>query len=207
VYLEAGMSDELRAAAERLLALAGKASAGPWKCNVDVFDEGQDIQVCVQDDAIRSLFCADSGIRPTAEVSWADAKLTQTYRDGEFVAAACTLAPQIARACLVEHPEPPALTRDGVEALRRAAGEIDVDAVREFRGEHPADDGEAARLRARLAEVEAERDRLRAAVKGHEADGHLYGSRPCATCATVTKALGEPFGCDLFRLQKALARR
>jgi hypothetical protein len=118
-YLEAGMSDDERAAAERLLALAEKASAGPWKCNVDVFDEGQDIQVCVQDDAIHSLFCADSGIQPTAEVSWADAKLTQTYRDGEFVAAACTLALQIARAYLAERPanDGEAVTRNHPERI------------------------------------------------------------------------------------------
>ena len=41
---------------------------------------------------------------------------------------------------------------------------------------------------------------LQEAVKNHRLDGHVYGRRPCATCKAVTKALGEPFGCDLFRL-------
>ncbi len=47
--------------------------------------------------------------------------------------------------------------------------------------------------------------RLDAAIRSHIHDGHVYGSRPCETCRKVTAALGEPFGCDLFRKRKAEA--
>ena len=30
-------------------------------------------------------------------------------------------------------------------------------------------------------------------------DMHNVSNRPCRTCATVTKAVGRPFGCDFFR--------
>lgn len=33
-------------------------------------------------------------------------------------------------------------------------------------------------------------------------DGHVYGSRPCPTCAKMTQAIGEPFGCDYFRKER-----
>lgn len=45
--------------------------------------------------------------------------------------------------------------------------------------------------------------RVEAAARALAVDGHVYGSRPCATCAAMTAALGWPFGCDLWRKRKA----
>ena len=42
---------------------------------------------------------------------------------------------------------------------------------------------------------------LLAAVRALSLDMHLRGTRPCTTCAAITKAISEPFGCDAFRLQ------
>ena len=31
-------------------------------------------------------------------------------------------------------------------------------------------------------------------------DPHQWGNRGCGTCRTVSSILGEPFGCDRFRI-------
>jgi len=45
----------------------------------------------------------------------------------------------------------------------------------------------------------AEAGLLSAAVRQLSGDMHNRSARPCHTCAAVTRALGEPFGCDAFR--------
>ena len=42
---------------------------------------------------------------------------------------------------------------------------------------------------------------LREALKLVSRDMHNTSGRPCSTCSTVTKVLGEPFGCDAYRLE------
>ncbi len=58
------------------------------------------------------------------------------------------------------------------------------------------------RIAHRMADAE-QLAAIRGALRGFGVDGHLYGSRPCATCAAMTAALGEPFGCDLYRQRRA----
>lgn len=43
---------------------------------------------------------------------------------------------------------------------------------------------------------------LAAAVRQLGSDRHDWGDRPCSTCAQITKALGEPFGCDKVRRER-----
>ena len=40
---------------------------------------------------------------------------------------------------------------------------------------------------------------LHRAVLVLSTNGHIYGKQHCASCAGMTAALGQAFGCDLFR--------
>jgi len=47
---------------------------------------------------------------------------------------------------------------------------------------------------------------LREAVKALGRDMHERSARPCATCQALTAALGEPFGCIAWAIEKAKAK-
>lgn len=33
-------------------------------------------------------------------------------------------------------------------------------------------------------------------------DPHIWSTRPCATCRTISGIVGEPFGCSLYAIQR-----
>lgn len=55
-------------------------------------------------------------------------------------------------------------------------------------------------LRKEIVRLEAERDRVLAAVMELSRDMHCASKRPCSTCQKVTMALMKPFGCDARRI-------
>jgi hypothetical protein len=55
----------------------------------------------------------------------------------------------------------------------------------------------------RYREVARELGSVVEAILSAKDDGHVFGSRPCATCRRVSEAILQPYGCDLFRQQKA----
>lgn len=38
------------------------------------------------------------------------------------------------------------------------------------------------------------------------ADPHQWSERGCATCRAITQLVGQPFGCDRFRIERAKQR-
>ena len=54
-------------------------------------------------------------------------------------------------------------------------------------------------------EVHAKLSLLKEAIKLVSLDMHTTSTRPCNTCAFVTNALGEPFGC--YQFQDEIKRR
>jgi hypothetical protein len=46
----------------------------------------------------------------------------------------------------------------------------------------------------------------RSALRLITEDNHLWSTRPCSTCRTITALLGESFGCDAYRIRD-VARR
>lgn len=48
----------------------------------------------------------------------------------------------------------------------------------------------------------AEQSPLKLAVRALNLDWHDRSTRPCSTCSAVSAALGEPFGCDAYRLKR-----
>jgi len=61
---------------------------------------------------------------------------------------------------------------------------------------------DAAIAECRKRDVLSEHSPLRVAVLALSRDMHGTSTRPCATCAAVTAALGEPFGCDAMRVRR-----
>lgn len=47
---------------------------------------------------------------------------------------------------------------------------------------------------------------MRSALRLITEDNHMWSTRPCSTCRTITALLGEPFGCDAFRIRDAARR-
>jgi hypothetical protein len=39
-----------------------------------------------------------------------------------------------------------------------------------------------------------------------QGDPHYWSERPCGTCRTITSLAGEPFGCELYAIQKKQRR-
>jgi len=46
--------------------------------------------------------------------------------------------------------------------------------------------------------IEADNERLRAALRELSTDMHMVSKRPCFTCSKASAALGEPFGCEAY---------
>lgn len=46
---------------------------------------------------------------------------------------------------------------------------------------------------------------VRVAMNLVYSDPHMWSTRGCATCKSVTALLGEPFGCDRYRSARARA--
>ena len=61
------------------------------------------------------------------------------------------------------------------------------------------------RIEAALRRIESRPALLVEALRTISRDGHVFGARPCSTCATVTAVMGEPFGCDAYRARKSSA--
>lgn len=63
-----------------------------------------------------------------------------------------------------------------------------------------------AELSAAIKQITGERDQLRVALRDVSQDMHISGIRPCGTCAAVTRALGEAFGCVAYQARLATKR-
>ena len=46
-------------------------------------------------------------------------------------------------------------------------------------------------------------EKVRTILAAIYTDPHQWSTRPCATCAKVTRLAGAPFGCDRFRAERA----
>ncbi len=42
------------------------------------------------------------------------------------------------------------------------------------------------------------------AILAAKEDGHVFGNRPCKTCAAISSVILEPYGCDLYKRRDSI---
>ncbi len=76
-------TDRLKEIRER----AEKATKGPWRCDVDIFNDDGEVEASVHDEEISMLFTEGTGVMG-GEDCWTKARESQAFRNAEFIAHA-----------------------------------------------------------------------------------------------------------------------